>query len=221
MIGLLLAATALAEMRTWTFQQSGKTIQGEVLSFAGDTVTMKLPDGKTFSVPIAYLTESNRVTLAAERAKLWKEVEVVRLEDLLSAGRYAKCTVKGRELNGVIVIQFLPESVEAILINRNQQAAQIANLSAKVSAGERAIQQGRAVIPLGTRDPAYEGQRVQVNQVDIDVITAKGDLEDMKKAYADSLNKTRAATIVKIKRSGVLYGREPVWECPDPRKPQQ
>ena len=91
-IGLLLVATtvAVAEMLTWTFQKSGKTMQGEVVGFAGDTVTMKLPDGKTISVPIAYLVESNRVDLAAERVKQWKEVEVVKLEGVTSAGRYRR-----------------------------------------------------------------------------------------------------------------------------------
>ena len=102
MIGLLVTATAVAvaEMRTWTFEESGKTVQGEVLGFAGTAVTLKGADGKTFSVPIAYLTESNRTYLAAERAKQWKEVEVFKLEGEESGGRYKKCTVHGQGVNG-------------------------------------------------------------------------------------------------------------------------
>jgi hypothetical protein len=88
-IGLLLTATAVAgaEMRTWTFSESGKTVQGEVLGFTGDAVTLKRVDAKTFSVPIAYLTETDRVFLVAARAQQWKEFEVLKLEGEESAGR--------------------------------------------------------------------------------------------------------------------------------------
>lgn len=222
-IGLLLAATtvAVAEMRTWTFQQSGKTMQGEVVGFSGDMVTMKRPDGKTVSVPIAYLAESNRVDLAAERVKQWKEVEVVKLEGVMSAGRYRRCTVQGKEVDGEILIQLLPASVEAILNARNQQAAQIADLAERIGNGERAAQQAHALIPVGTRDPTYDDQRAQVSQADVDLATAKGDLDHMKTAYANSVNKTRAATTVKMKNIGLVYEGLPVWECFDPRKPQQ
>ena len=71
MIGLLVAVAtvAMAEMRTWTFEKSGKTIEGEVVGFSGEAVNLKRADGKTYSVPIAYLIASNRIDLVAERAK--------------------------------------------------------------------------------------------------------------------------------------------------------
>jgi hypothetical protein len=222
-IGLLLAVTAVAvaEMRTWTFQKSGKTMQGEVVAFAGDTVTMNLPDGKAFSVPIAYLIESNRTDLAAERAKQWKQVEIVTLEGSMSAGRYKKCIVQGSGVGREILIQLLPASVETVLNSRNEQAAKIAALSDRIGTGERAAQQAHALIPVGTRDPAYDDQRAQVSQADIDLATAKSDLQDLRVAYTDAVNKTRAATIVKIKNIGLVYQGLPVWECADPRKPQK
>src|SRR3974390_2373043 len=110
-IGMLLAATvvARAEMRTWTFEESGKTIQGEVVGFAGEAVTLKGDDGKTRFVPIAYLTASDRSFLVAERAKQWKEVEVVKLESEESGRRYKKCSVRGQGVNGEILIERLPK----------------------------------------------------------------------------------------------------------------
>ena len=49
-IGVLLAATAVAvgETRTWTFEESGKTVHGEVIGFTGAAVTLRGADGKTF-----------------------------------------------------------------------------------------------------------------------------------------------------------------------------
>ena len=134
MIGLLLTATAVAgaEMRTWTFEESGKTVQGEVLGFTGDAVTLKRLDGKTFSVPVAYLTETDRVFLVAERAKQWKEVEVLKLEGEESSGRYKKCTAHGQGVNGEVLVQRLPAAVEAVLNARNQQAAPILVLSNRI-----------------------------------------------------------------------------------------
>jgi hypothetical protein len=227
-MGLLLVATALAlaEMRTWTFQQSGKSIEAEVVTIADDTVTMKLPDGNTVTVRLSYLTESNRIELAAERAKQWKEVEVVRLEELLSVGRIARCTVKGGEVNGVVLIQLLPESVQQILISRNQQAAKIASLSAQIENSRRAISRADAVTPTGVvGDPTYVdavmAQRARVNLAGEDLKDANANLDRLRAAYTDYLDTTKAATIVKIRKRGTLYGREPVWECPDPKKTQQ
>ena len=102
MIGLLLAAAAVAaaETRTWTFEQSGKTMQAEVAGFSGEAVNLKRADGETVSVPIAYLTESDRDYLAAERTKQWKQIEVIKLDTAGSGGRYKKCTVRGSGVNG-------------------------------------------------------------------------------------------------------------------------
>ena len=224
-IGLLLVAAAIgaAEMRTWTFEKSGKTIRGEVVSFAGDTVTMKLSDGKAFSVPIAYLTESNRVDLVAERAKQWKEVEVVKLEGDMWEGRYKRCTVQGKEVSGEILIQLLPASVEAVLNNRKEQAAQIANLSDQIKNWGRELKRADALAPV-EGDPGYVGvgveERQRVNLAKIDLDEAKADLARRQAAYADYIEKTRSATIVKIRNTSSVYQGLPVWECPDPRKPQ-
>ena len=163
-IGLLVAATAVAvaEMRTWTFEASGKTVQGEVLGFAGTAVTLKDADGKTFSVPIAYLTESNRTYLAAERAKQWKEVEVFKLEGEESGGRYKRCTVHGQAVNGQVLIQSLPSAVEAILSARNQRAAPIAALSQQINNENQAVKQAKASIPTGSSGYGPYRQAVRV-----------------------------------------------------------
>ena len=150
-MGLLLLATAFAaaEMRTWTFEQSGKSIQAELITFAGEAVTLKGADGKTVSVPIAYLTESDRAYLAAERPKQWKQIEVVKLDATESARRYKKCTVRGTGVNGDIFIALLPPSVEAILNNRNQQALQITNLSNQIEEREPRGAAGKGRAALG------------------------------------------------------------------------
>lgn len=228
-VGLLLAVTSLAaaEMRTWTFEKNGKTIEGEVVSLSGSAVNLKRPDGKMVSVPIAYLTESNRLDLAAEGAALWKEVEVVKLEGTVSTGgRYKKCAVKGKEVSGTIVIELLPPPVEVILNNRNQQASQIADLADRIENKDRAVARADAVTPTGAGgDAAYVNavmaQRAQVNLAIVDLAQAKADLAKLETAYADYIDQTRAATIVKVKNTGIVYMGSAVWECFDPRKQQQ
>jgi len=228
MIGVLLTATAVAgaEMRTWTFEESGKTVQGEVLGFAGAAVTLRGADGKTFSVPIAYLTESNRAYLAAERAKQWKEVEVVKLEGEESAGRYKKCSVHGQGVSGEILIQRLPSAVEAILNARNQQAAPIAALSQQIKNENQAVQQAKASIPTGTLGygPYRQAVRVERAQVDMaakDLKSARTNLGNLQKSYDDYVEKTKRQTMVKMRNTGVLYKGLAIWECFDPRKPQE
>jgi hypothetical protein len=228
MIGLLLAATsvAMAGMQTWTFEKSGTTMKAEVVGFAGNTVTMKRADGKTFSVPIAYLTESNRVELATQKEKQWKEVEIVKLEGLKSAGRYKKCTVRGMGVNGEVLIQLLPASVEAVLNNQNQQAAQIADLSDRIENRDRAVQRADAVTPVyAGGDASYVdavmAQRSQVNLAIVDVKQAKEDLVNLQEALTEYIDKTKTARTVKMKNTGFVYRGVPVWECADPRKPQQ
>jgi hypothetical protein len=223
MIGLLLAATVVggAEMRTWTFEESGKTVQGEVLGFTGDAVTLRRTDGKTFSVPIAYLTQSDRAMLVAERAKQWKEVEVVKFEGDESAGRYKKCTV-----NGEILVQRLPAAVEAILNARNQQAAPILVLSNRIKFDTQAAQQAKASVPAGASPYGRYGQAVRVERAEVklanqDLKSSKTNLAQLQKSYDEYVEKTRSQTIVKMRNTGVLYKTLAVWECFDPRKPQQ
>jgi hypothetical protein len=227
-IGLLLTATAVAgaEMRTWTFSESGKTVQGEVLGFTGDAVNLKRVDGKTFSVPIAYLTETDRVFLVAARALQWKDVEVLKIEGEESAGRYKKCTVHGQGVNGDILVQRLPAAVEAILNARNQQAAPILVLSNRIKFDTQAAQQAKASVPAGASPYGRYGQAVRVERAEVksanqDMKSAKTNLAQLQKSYDDYVEKTRSQTIVKMRNTGVLYKTLAVWECFDPRKPQQ
>ena len=226
-IGILLTATAVAgaEMRTWTFEESGKTIQGEVVGFAGEAVTLKGDDGKTRSVPIAYLTASDRSFLVAERAKQWKEVEVVKLEGDASARRYKKCSVRGQGVGGEILIERLPQSVEAILNARNQQAAPISALTQQIQNENQAVQQAKASIPAGNSgNRAYRRavgvERAQVNMADNDLKSARTNLASLQQSYDAYVEKTRNQTIVKMRNTGVRYKELAVWECFDPRKPQ-
>jgi hypothetical protein len=228
MIGLLLAATVVAgaEMRTWTFEESGKTVQGEVLGFTGDAVTLRRTDGKTFSVPIAYLTQSDRAMLVAERAKQWKEVEVVKFEGDESAGRYKKCTMHGQGVNGEILVQRLPAAVEAVLNARNQQAAPILVLSNRIKFDTQAAQQENASVPAGASPYGRYGQAVRVERAEVklanqDLKSSKTNLAQLQKSYDEYVEKTRSQTIVKMRNTGVLYKTLAVWECFDPRKPQQ
>ena len=226
-LGLLLAATtvAVAEMRTWTFEQSSKTMEGEVVAFAGSAVTLKGADGKTVSVPIAYLIQSDRSYLAAERSKQWKEVEVVKLNGSESGGRYKKCTVKGKDVNGEIFIERLPPSVEAILKDRNLQAAPITNLSAQIASQTSAVQDAKASMPTRTTGSrgyqrVVRAERAQINREAKSVKDLQAELAHLEKAYDDSVQKTRAQTMVKMKNTGGVYKALPLWECLDPRKPQ-
>jgi hypothetical protein len=223
--GLLLAVTSLAvaEMKTWTFEKNRKTIEGEVVGFSGNAVNLKGADGKIVSVPIAYLTASNRADLAAARVSVWKEVGVLKLEGSASAGRYRKCVVQGKDVNGSVLIDLLPSAVEAILNIRNQQAAQIARLASQVETRARAAEQADAVTPVATGPDAallnsMMPQRAQVDLALAEVARAKAELERLEAAHADYLDKTKAATTVKMKRTPLIYEGLPVWECFDPRK---
>jgi hypothetical protein len=227
-IGLLLAATAAAaaEPRTWTFEQSGKTVQAELITFAGDAVKLKGADGKTFLVPIAYLTERDRTYLAAERPKQWKQIEVLKLNAADSSGRYKKCTVRGNGVNGEIFITILPPSVEDILNNRTQQALQLTNLSNQIESQNRAVQQAKAAVPSAAHgNRAYRNtvaaERTQVNLAANDVKNARTNLAKLRKSYDDYVKKTKDQTTVKARNTGAVHQGLPVWECFDSRKPQE
>ncbi len=223
-IPALLAATvaALAEMRTWTFEKSGKTIQGEVVGFTNNAVSLKDPAGKTFSIPILYLTESNRLYLTAERAKQEKEVEVVKLVGVASAGRYKKCTVHGESVSGEILIQFLPASVETILNTRNQQTAEIADyidqlqrqLAARAAGGTAPTSAGGRYTQA--RPATTQGADAYSTFPNSDDPT--GNLVRLRTAHAAYIDKTRPATMVKLRNTGLVYEGLPVWECFDSRK---
>ncbi len=225
---LLLVATSVAgaALRIWTFEASGKTMEGEVVGFAGNAVTLKDADGKTFSVPIAYLIESDRAYLAAERAKQWKQVEVLRLDPAGAAGRYQKCTVRGAEVNGEVYVEGLPASVQGVLNSRNQQAAPMADLSARIKSEDRALQDLKSGMPAGTSGNrvyrrAYAAQRAQANLEATDLQQARAKLAKLQKAYDDYVEKTKAQTMAKMRNTGIVYKGLPVWECFSARKPQE
>jgi hypothetical protein len=227
-VGLLLTSIAIAAAgtRTWTFKESGKTLQAELIVFAGDAVTLKGADGKSVSVPVANLSESDRHYLAAERPKQWKQVEVVRLNAAESAGRYHRCTVRGNGVNGEIFITLLPSSVEAMLNNRNQQAVQITNVSSRIESENRAVQQAKAAVPStanGNRTyrHAVAAERAKVNAEAQDVKNARTNLAKLQKSYDDYIKKTKDQATVKMRNTGLTVKDLPIWECYDPRRPQE
>jgi hypothetical protein len=222
--GLLLvwAGIAAAEMRTWTFEQSGTTMRGEVVGFTGDAVTLKQDNGKTVSVRIAYLAEGDRAYLTAERAKQWKEVEVVSL-DGVAGGPYRKCGVRGADAKGEILLSHLPAAVEAILNSRSQQTVQISNATAQVESQKTALQDENAAIPSSTSgNRAYRravaAERAQANQDSKDLKTSEANLAKLQKAYDDSVKKTKDQTMVKMRNTGVVFRGLAVWECFDARQ---
>jgi hypothetical protein len=227
-IGLLLVAmgATAAEMRTWTFEQSGKTVQAELIAFAGDSVILKGEDGKTTSVPTAYLSAGDRDYLAAERPKQWKQIEIIKLENAESPGRYKKCKVRGTALNGEVYLQRLPPAVEAILNNRNAQATQITTLSNRIQIENHAVQQAKAALPSAAQaNPVYRrtvaAERAQVNHEANDVKNSRTNLTKLQKSYQDYVTKTKEQATVKMRNTGLEFNGLPVWECFDPRKPQE
>jgi hypothetical protein len=228
MIVLLLAATTLARagVRTWTFDASGKTTQGEVVGFTNNAVILKGTDGKTVSVPIAYFVESDRTYLAAERTRQWKQVEVLKLDAAATAGRYQKCAVRGTEVRGDIYVEGLPASVQAVLNTRNEQAVPIAELSARIENEDRAMQEVKSGMPAkAPRNRAYRRayatQRAQLKVEAAELQQARAKLAELQKSYDQSVAKTKAQTMVKMRNTGVVYKGLPVWECLSARKPQE
>jgi hypothetical protein len=226
-IGLLLAAATVgaAEMRTWTFQASGTTMQGEVVGLGRDAVTLKRADGKTVSVPIAYLTESDRAYLATERAHQWKEVEILKLEGAESSGRYRKCTVRGTAVHGEIYVEFLPASAESVLNNCSQQEAQIADLTRQIQGESQAVKDAKAALPPSGQGSRYyrrtvAAERAQVNRASKGVQGDQASLAKLQKSYDDYVQKTKEQATVNMRNTGALYKGLPVWECFDSRKAQ-
>ena len=222
--GLLLVWTtiAAAEMRTWTFEQSGTTMRGEVVGFTGDAVTLKRDSGKTVSVRIAYLAEGDRAYLTAERAKQWKEVEVVSLSGV-AGGPYRECSVRGADAKGAILISHLPAPVEAILNSRNQQTLQISNATAQVESQKATLEDDNAAIPNNTSgNRAYRhavaAERAQASRDSKGLKASQDNLAKLQKAYDDSVKKTKDQTMVKMRNTGVVFKGLAVWECYDSRQ---
>jgi hypothetical protein len=227
-VGVLLVATsvALAEMRTWTFEQSGKTLRAEVVGFVGDTVSLRPEGGQTVSVRINYLTESDRAYLKTERASQWKNVEVISLDGVLSAGLYKKCTVSGGGVKGEILLRELPPAVEAVLDGRSRQTAQISNLTAQVEADKAALEDAKAGAPPKTSGNRYvrrvnSAQRAPVTKASGDLKVSQMKLAQLQKSFEESVKKTKDQTMVKMRNTGAVYQRLPVWECSGPGRPPE
>jgi hypothetical protein len=226
-IGVLLAATvaAMAEMRSWTLEKSGKTVQGEVAGFTDNAVTLREAGGKVVSLPIAYLSQKDRAYVAAEQTKQWKEVEVVKLDASTAVGLYKKCTVRSADVKGDLYIERLPASVLGVLQQRNKQAAPIAELSAQIEAQKHAVQDAKAAIPDKRGKPhaerhALARERGQVNAELSNVNAREAELAKLQKAYDDSVQKTRNQTMVTMRNTGITYKNLPLWQCFDTRKPK-
>jgi SLA1 homology domain 1, SHD1 len=227
LIGLLLAVTAAtaAESRTWTFEKSGKTMEAEVAGFTSGAVALKRPDGKTFLVPTAYLSKSDQAYLAVQRARQWKAVEVVKLYSAESAGIYKKCGVRGAAVSGDIYVERLPAGVEAILDTRNQQATQISNLTAQITGENQTVHDQKAAMPKRVgRNRAHRiavrEERAEVNLENKSIKNAQANLSSLQKSHDDYVQKTKAQTVVKMRNTGIDYKGLRIWECFDPRIPQ-
>lgn len=226
--GITIVATAVvaADMRTWTFEKTGKTFEAEVAGFTDNAVTLRETSSRTVSVPIAYLSKSDRLYLAGEQAKQWKTVEVLKLDASTSIGRYKKCKVQGAGTGGEIYIERLPGSVQVVLLERNRQAAPIAALSNEIDARKQAVQEAKVGVPTKNvkgrakrREAAR--QRGQVNVEASNVNGLEANLAKLQKSYDESVQKTRNQTLVRMRNTGVIYKGLPLWQCFDPQKPRQ
>jgi copper chaperone CopZ len=66
LIGTLALPLSLsAESRTWTDAESGKTIEGELISVDGEKVTLKRADGKTFTLEVARFSAADQEFIEA------------------------------------------------------------------------------------------------------------------------------------------------------------
>jgi hypothetical protein len=210
---VLLAATAVAtaEMRTWNFK-SGATMEAEIVAFPSpDTVTVKRSDGKVYTLPAAYLTAADRAYLGTERAKQWKEVSVDKL--LGTVGRYKKCAVSGKDVGGNILVALLSPQAEAVLNNREQQQAQIDEVSGQIQNDSSVARDAHtAATSQGSRG-YHRANRTRAKLATQDEADAKINLEKLKADYEESVKKTKATTTVLMKNTGLVSEGLPVWEC--------
>ena len=221
------AALALsgAEMRTWTLEKSGKTLEAQVAGFSDNAVTLKEANGRTVSVPLAYLSKGDRQYLVTERSQQWKEVDVIKLDASTALGRYKKCRVQGEGAASEVYIERLPASVISVLQARNQQAAPVEALAREVEAQKKAVQAAKSgVSATDTKTRANRRQaareRGQVNVEASNVNAREAELARLQKTYDESVAKTRHQTQVKMRNTGAMYKGLPLWQCFEPGKPQ-
>jgi hypothetical protein len=217
-LAVLLAATvcAAAEMRTWNLN-SGSTLEAEIVAFPDqESVTVKRSDGKVFTLSAAYLVPTDRAYLNAERAKQWKEVSVDKVLGPV-ASRYKKCAVSGSGVPGLILVAMLPARAEAVMNNRQQQEAQIADLDGRIQEDSTASHSANTAAKYGNR--AYRrANKLQASLANQDAAQAKISLAKLKADYAEYVKKTKDATTELMKKTGVSYEGIPIWECQSSQK---
>ena len=211
-LAALLTATAMgaAEMRTWNLK-SGATMEAEIVGYPGpDTVEVKRADGKVYTLSAAYLTDGDQAYLAAERAKQWKPASVDKL--LGTVGRYKKCAVSGTDVGSEVLFAALPYQVEAILNNRQQKEAEIADLNSQIQSDGTFAKGATAAAKHGSRG-YRNANKTQAKLATQDANEAKASLDKLKTDYAEYVKTTKSATMVLMKNTGVMYQGLPVCEC--------
>jgi len=141
-----------------------------------------------------------------------KNVELVRITALLSAGRYKQCATARGEM---VLIQLLPASLEAILNNLGQQAAQIEYLRSWVDNGGRVIRHAEAVAHdanMANLNNPYAPTYYVKESDYASLADAQDDLNRLQLEQVRYLAETKAARAVTLKRVGT-YGTSPVWQC--------
>jgi hypothetical protein len=206
-------AVAAGEMRTWNLK-SGATVEAGIVAFpSSDTVLVKRPDGSTATLPVAYLTDADRAYLDAERAKQWKEASIDKVLGMVSAGRYMKCAVSGKDVGREILVAKLPSEVEAVLNNRQRQQTQITNLTSRIQSDSSVAHKANAAAASGGSRAYRNVNRAQAKAATQDEAAAKTSLAKLKSDYAEYVKKTKAATTVRMRNTGLVYEGLPVWEC--------
>jgi len=94
---LVLASPASAEMRTFTNSQ-GREIEAEVTGVSGTKVTLKLANGKSYTIPITSLSKPDQLYV-----KVWK--------DLDKGGGATKDDDSGKEDTGTAPAPVIPSNV--------------------------------------------------------------------------------------------------------------
>jgi len=108
--------TRAAELRTWTFEKHGNAIMAELMDFTtvtnGLAAILRMYDGSTYTVPVAFLVGTNRTYLQAEynfrvalqkaeAAKREKEREKEQAEELAKNDPTNIFTISGRIIHKV------------------------------------------------------------------------------------------------------------------------
>lgn len=95
---LAMATGALAEIRTWTSaDDASKTFEGELVSAAKGSITIKRKDGKSLTVPEIKLSQADRDFVAAGQEKL------AAAEKSKGAAAKLKTSPMGAGLSGKVV----------------------------------------------------------------------------------------------------------------------